>query len=138
MSKNNLKNKINTNKILFCFLFLLFFLFPLILPAQTYPTRHYTMRDGLPSLGIRCTYKDSRGLLWIGTDAGLCSFDGKTFRIFKSSEGMTASQIWAIAEDGDGNMWFGSMGEGLYKYNGRHFKRFTKKDGLTDDRIRVL
>jgi hypothetical protein len=119
-------------------LLLIFVLNPLLLLAQTYPTRNFTMRDGLPSMGIRCIYKDTRGLLWIGTDAGLSNFDGKSFRIFKPSEGMTASQIWAIAEDDEGNLWFGSMGEGLYKYDGVQFKRFTKKDGLADDRIRVL
>ena len=106
--------------------------------AQNYPTRHFTMRDGLPSMAIRCIYKDKRGLMWIGTDAGLCSFDGKSFRIFKPSEGMAANQIWAITEDEQGNLWFGSYGEGLYKYDGRHFKQFTKKDGIVDDRIRVL
>lgn len=119
-------------------LLLLFWLNPILLSAQNYPTRHFTMRDGLPSMGIQCIYKDSRGLLWIGTRAGLCTFDGSSFHIFKKSEGMTASQIWAIAEDDKGNLWFGSMGEGIYKYDGVRFKRFTKKDGLEDDRIRVL
>ena len=51
---------------------------------------------------------------------------------------MTASQVWAIAEDEKGNMWIGSHGDGLYKYNGKQFKKFTKNDGLADDRIRVL
>ena len=111
---------------------------PYFLAAQNYPSRHFTMRDGLPSMAIRCIYKDTRGLLWLGTDAGLCSFDGKSFHIFKSSEGMTASQVWAIAEDEQGNLWFGSHGEGLYKYNGKKFTRFTQKDGMADDRIRVL
>ena len=119
-------------------LLLLSCLNPLFLAAQNYPSRHFTMREGLPSNAIRCIYKDTRGLLWIGTDAGLCTFDGRSFRIFKSSEGMTASQVWAIAEDDHGNMWFGSHGEGLYKYDGRYFKRFTKKNGLADDRIRVV
>ncbi|MDP3642009.1 MAG: two-component regulator propeller domain-containing protein [Bacteroidota bacterium] len=119
-------------------LLLMLCLNPIFLSAQNYPTRHFTMRDGLPSMSIRCVYKDSRGLMWIGTDAGLCTFDGKSFRIFKPSEGLTANKIWAIAEDEEGNLWFGSYGDGLYKYDGIHFKRFTKKNGLIDDRIRVL
>jgi len=119
-------------------LLLFIFLIPRILSAQNYPTRHFSLHDGLPSMAIRCIYKDTRGLLWIGTDAGLCTYDGKSFRIFKASEGMTASQVWAIAEDEKGNMWIGSHGDGLYKYNGKQFKKFTKNDGLADDRIRVL
>jgi ligand-binding sensor domain-containing protein len=89
-------------------------------------------------MGVRCVFKDSRDLLWIGTDAGLCTFDGKSFKIFKPSDGMSASQVWAIAEDEEGNMWFGSYGDGLYKYNGRQFRRFTHKDGLSDDEVRIL
>lgn len=96
------------------------------------------MNDGLPGMSIRCIYKDTRGLLWIGTDAGLCSYDGKSFRIYKSKEGMTASKIWAIAEDDDANLWFGSYGDGLYKYDGQHFKQFTKDDGLVSNYVRVL
>jgi len=111
---------------------------PLFLSAQNYPTSHFTMHEGLPSMAIRCIYKDTRGLLWIGTDAGLCTFDGKSFRIFKPAEGMTANQVWAITEDEEGNIWFGSYGDGLFKFDGLKFERFTKKDGLVDDRIRVL
>ena len=117
---------------------LLVFFAPVFCLAQNYPTRHYTMRDGLPSLGIRCIYKDSRGLMWIGTDAGLCSFDGKTFKVYKSSEGIKASQIWAITEDAEGNLWFGSYGDGLFRFDGMKFKHFTEKDGLATNLIRVL
>lgn len=129
-------NSVRQTHVRFLMLFLWLIPFPLL--AQNYPSSHYTMRDGLPSMAVRCIYKDSRDLLWIGTDAGLCSFDGRSFRIFEPSEGMTAGKVWAIAEDEEGDMWFGSHGDGLYKYNGKEFKKFTKKDGLSDDRIRVL
>jgi ligand-binding sensor domain-containing protein len=51
---------------------------------------------------------------------------------------MTANQIWAVAEDDEGNMWFGSYGDGLYQFDGRKFKHYTQKDGLADNNIRVL
>ena len=119
-------------------LFLLILFAPDHLLAQEIPTRHFTMKDGLPSMGIRCVFKDSRGLIWIGTDGGLCKYDGKTFKILKASDGMTASKIWSIAEDEKGNLWFGSFGNGLFKYDGQHFEQFTKKDGLVDDWVRVI
>ena len=61
----------------------LWMFWPVILSAQDYPGRQYTMRDGLPGMTIRCIHKDSRGLLWIGTDAGLCTYDGRAFRIIR-------------------------------------------------------
>jgi len=106
--------------------------------AQTYPTRQYTVRDGLPGISIQSIYKDSQGLMWIGTNAGLCTYDGNAFKVFKHSEGMTANEIWAIAEDDQGNMWFGSYGQGLYKYDGNVFSRYTKAEGLFSDKVRTL
>jgi ligand-binding sensor domain-containing protein len=111
---------------------------PIFLVAQTYPVRHFTLREGLPSMTVRCVYKDTRSIMWIGTDAGLCTFDGKIFKVFKPADGMTGNQIWAIVEDEFGNIWIGSHGEGIFKYDGRNFERFTQKNGLADDRIRTL
>lgn len=121
-------------------LWLLFFVIfmPVSTTAQNFPVHRYTMREGLPSMAIRSIYKDSRGLLWIGTDAGLCNFDGRTFHIFKSSDGITANGIWAITEDEKGILWFGSYGEGLFKYDGKKFRKFTTKDGLIDNHIKTL
>ncbi len=121
-----------------CWLFLFFCLNPLFLFSQDYLIRQFTIHDGLPGMTIKCVFKDSRNFLWIGTDAGLCRYDGKSFKIFKPSEGISATRIWSIAEDELGNLWFGSFGDGLFKYDGRQFKRFTQKDGLADDRVRVL
>lgn len=117
---------------------LLGFFVPIYVISQNYPTHKYTMRDGLPGMDIHCIYKDSRGLIWIGTETGLCSFDGKSFRIFKPSEGMTASQVWAIAEDNAGNLWFGSNGEGVFRFDGNKFSQYTTNNGLADNRTRVM
>ncbi|MEZ4902958.1 MAG: hypothetical protein R2822_15000 [Spirosomataceae bacterium] len=32
-------------------------------------------------------------------------------------------------------MWFGSVGSGVYRYDGHAFKNFTTKDGLVNDDI---
>ncbi len=137
MDKELLRHKIK-KQILRWLLLLVIFIIPKIQFAQTYSTRNYTVYDGLPSSAIRCIYKDSRGLLWIGNDAGLCTFDGKAFQIVKTTQGKTINQVWSITEDDQGNMWFGSHGEGVYKYDGNHSERITKKNGLADDYVRVI
>lgn len=108
------------------------------LSAQHIPARHYTMRNGLPSMAIRCLFKDSRGLMWIGTDAGICSYDGKEFKILNTSEEITAGKIWSITEDSQGNLWFGSYGDGVYKYDGKSFIHLSMKSGIADDWTRVI
>ena len=57
-------------------------------------------------------YVDHRGWLWVGQDAGVTVFDGRTWRSFTQDEGL----IWndcdssALAEDKDGSMWIGTSG----------------------------
>lgn len=40
--------------------------------------------------------------------------------------------------DSKGILWFGSNGNGLYRYDGKKFKHFTKKDGLCDNQIATI
>lgn len=37
--------------------------------------------------------------------------------------------------DKKGNLWFGTTGEGIYRYNGKTFSQFTLNDGLSDNTI---
>lgn len=47
-------------------------------------------------------------------------------------------QIWAVYQDKVENYWFGSNGQGLYKYNGNTLIQMTTKDGLIDNQIRGI
>ncbi|MBA2422151.1 MAG: hypothetical protein H0V61_02860, partial [Chitinophagales bacterium] len=38
-------------------------------------------------------------------------------------------------QDKAGNLWFGTMGEGIYRYDGKSFTNFTVKDGLIDNNV---
>ena len=96
------------------------------------------MQDGLPGMSIQCLFKDSRGLLWIGTRTGLCTFDGKQFRVIGKMEGLNSTNIWSITEDRHGDIWLGSIDDGVIRYDGRQFELYDQKRGLADNRIRVI
>ncbi|RPE12352.1 hybrid sensor histidine kinase/response regulator [Chitinophaga lutea] len=71
--------------------------------------------------------KDSRGTIWIGSDAGLYrERDGKVWKV--SGE----HSISAIHEDAEGNIWAGESNRGLLKYEPaqQHTQRFGTKEGL--------
>jgi len=69
----------------------------------------YGIADGLPSNNIICAYTDSQGLLWFGTEIGLCSFDGTKFETHSNST------IVAIAEGPDHAIWFATQNGSVYR-----------------------
>ena len=96
------------------------------------------MNQGLPNNSIKCLFKDSRGLMWIGTEAGLCCYDGSSFKIYNETNGLKYSEVWAIAEDNDHNLWLSLYGNGLAKFDGKKFTYFGKKEGLINTGIRKI
>ena len=44
-----------------------------------------TSKEGLPSNAVRCVFKDSYGFYWIGTNNGLCKYDGYKVEKIKKS-----------------------------------------------------
>ncbi len=46
--------------------------------------------------------------------------------------------LWYVFQDKNDNYWFGSNGEGVYRYDGKTIVNFTTKDGLCNDSIRQI
>jgi len=70
--------------------------------------------------------QDDKGNMWIGTaDAGLWSFDGKTFTNYTMKDGLPSNFVDIIYKDSKGKLWFGS-GENsngiLFSFSGRTFE----------------
>ncbi len=60
----------------------------------------------------------------------------------KAALGDTVSRIdsatWLIYQDQHNNYWFGTDGQGVYRYDGRHILHFTTRQGLSNDRVREI
>jgi ligand-binding sensor domain-containing protein len=41
-------------------------------------------------------------------------------------------------QDKDGNYWFGTNGEGVFRYDGKTLVQFTDKDGLANDQVQTI
>jgi ligand-binding sensor domain-containing protein len=119
---------------------LLFFLllFVEIVFAQQFPSKNFSTVDGLPNNSVYSIYKDSRGILWVGTANGLSAIQNGGVRNYYTSDGLAHNSCWAIVEDSNHNMWFGSYGGGLTFYNGDKFEVINQNNGLIHDKIRRL
>lgn len=106
--------------------------------SQRPPFKEFNVDNGLPSNMVRCVFKDSKGLIWIGTQSGLVRYDGKNFFVFDESTGLVANEVWSITEDGFGNLWLGTYGEGVVKYNGKSFTNYNTSNGLVSNKIRKV
>jgi signal transduction histidine kinase/ligand-binding sensor domain-containing protein/CheY-like chemotaxis protein/AraC-like DNA-binding protein len=100
---------------------------------KNFALKSYTTHDGLPSENVTVALKDRRGYMWIGTDNGLCKFDGYSFESLVNIPGNTASissnYISALAEDKNGKIWVGTMdGLNVLDPNTEKFERFYHSD----------
>jgi ligand-binding sensor domain-containing protein len=78
---------------------------------------------------IYSTCVDKSGNTWFGTcTAGICKYDGKTFRWFDNTE--LGAAIRDIYEDAKGTIWAGNNGDGLFRFDGTHFINFSKEKNL--------
>jgi hypothetical protein len=108
------------------------------LSAQRFPSVHLTIKDGLPSNAVYCVLKDSRGIIWIGTDAGLVKYDGFQLKTFTKKNGLAGNFIRDIKEDKKGNLWIACYGDGLTKFSNNKYTNYTTKNGLVNSEIRTL
>lgn len=85
----------------------------------------------LVSQYIRSIFQDSKGNLWFGTlGEGVVRYDRKSLTYFSTPDGFYNKTVFAINEDKNGNLWFGTD-QGVYKYDGKTFRNYNQKDGLS-------
>lgn len=82
----------------------------------------YTTDNGMPQNSIFSIMQDSKGFIWLGTEAGASKFDGKFFKNYSAKDGLFSGTVRAIHEDQDGQIWFGII-NGLAKFDGDKFEK---------------
>lgn len=65
---------------------------------------------------------DTTDNIWVGTEDGAYIFDYETesfelFKVLTAQGDSIKSNVNHIAEDRDGNLWFSTVGQGIFKYN---------------------
>lgn len=98
-------------------------------------------------LHIRSVFADSKGRIWIGNngigvllhqDGSTLNFSDKKGLIHKNSSKNgkhsptgTLEHVFVIAEDSDGNIWFGDRDTGAWKFDGTTVTNYTVDNNLS-------
>jgi streptogramin lyase len=89
---------------------ILFMLFVLcsVLPARAQDVcmKHFSVNNGLPSSECHAVMQDSKGYIWIATDAGVVKYDGYRFHSYNGNNGLPDNTVFKIHEDRKGKIWF--------------------------------
>jgi ligand-binding sensor domain-containing protein len=94
----------------------------------------FLVADGLSSNNISSLLEDKDGKIWIGTEAGLCLYDGKTFAKIqiplpknlppnKNPYYRNSHRVYSIMQAKSGKLWFVTI-DGVYIYDGKSFTPF--------------
>jgi ligand-binding sensor domain-containing protein/signal transduction histidine kinase len=97
--------------------------------------RTYFVGNGLVYPSIRALLVDHAGDLWVGTDRGMNHVRGDTFLSDPAVAPLAQMKVWAIHEDADGSLWFGTRDNGLYRLREGRLSHFTVEDGLASNAI---
>jgi ligand-binding sensor domain-containing protein/two-component sensor histidine kinase len=103
-------------------------------PITQYGYSFWTIKHGLPDTTIWSIAQTLDGYIWLGTPAGLVRFDGVRFTSFNfpSNKEATVENLWVGK---DGSLWICSYNTGLSQFKDGQLIPFTKKDGLSSNRV---
>jgi ligand-binding sensor domain-containing protein len=85
---------------------------------------NFTTKDGLCNNDVGKIIQDKVGNILIGTKNGICMYDGNKFTKYPVPDTLS---ITCMLEDKDGNLWFGAMNKGIYRYDGTNLTNFLYK-----------
>lgn len=113
-------------------------------PASQLKFQHVSSMNGLNQNSITHLYQDKAGILWIGTQDGLHSYNGINFTLFQHdpyhSQTLTDDHVTDILQDAQGHLWIGTFNGGLNRLDLKTgtFSAIGRDKGLRSSRINRL
>ncbi len=100
----------------------------------------WEISEGLPQNSVQAILQTKDGYLWLGTQEGLARFDGVKFTTFnrRNTPALKSHYIFSLLEDNAGNLWIGTNGGGLTRYQNGAFENFAAPNSPSDAYVRHL
>ncbi len=122
MEPSSLYRKTINNSLLRQAVIVWIFLGSLSLYGQQFYFDQFSVSDGLAQSTVYKIIQDRNDIYWLGTRAGVSSFEGTNFVNYTALDGLAENGVRAICEDHNGLIWFGHTGGGISLYNGSTFR----------------
>ncbi len=109
------------------------FVFVLVQAVAKGQVATYTRADGLTSSMITCTYVDSKGIVWLGTNNGLNAYAGgkwyavTTIEDSRITKGEPLGRVEPIFEDSHGSIWVGGLNK-IFLYRNKFWTVFSESE----------
>jgi signal transduction histidine kinase/ligand-binding sensor domain-containing protein len=87
---------------------------------------------------VTAIFHAQQGTSWVGTGDGLLLYETGRMTWFGSQQGLELPDVRAVAQAGDGTIWFGMSGGGLGQLKDGVTRQFRKRDGLSSDFVHAL
>ena len=68
---------------------------------------------------------------------GVTKYDGTTYTTYTTTQGLASTSVYAIAEDSNGHMWFGTSA-GVSAFDGTSWTTYTPADGLANSYVYAM
>jgi ligand-binding sensor domain-containing protein/signal transduction histidine kinase len=86
----------------------------------------------LENIFVRSVHVLNDNNIWIVSASGIYNYRNGEIRTFTSKEGFSNANTNVILCDREGNLWFGTDGDGLYQLNSELFIHYNSEHGLSD------
>lgn len=100
--------------------------------------QRYTRRDGLVGEIVYCLAADGRGGVWIGSEAGLSHFDGRSFRHFPPPGDKPGRGVFSLHLFPDGGLLLGMASRRLLLFRDRVFTALPLPEECDAERIECI
>lgn len=89
--------------------------------------RNISMNDGLPANAVRSIVQDKKGFIWMGTDNGLCRYDGYQVQTFNIPQNKFDQFVSALCATDDGLLVGTAQGAYLFSFRSEKFTLLSDK-----------
>lgn len=97
------------------------------------------MPDSVAGAAVSAVFQAKDNRLWAGFENGkIASGYDEQWQLYSPEEGTPQVAVTCFVQDAQGQIWFGTNGEGIYYMANKHLYNIDEADGLSDKNIHAL